>query len=363
MTSKNPAGANKGSVADDHFALEVDIENRCYNIFDLNIKCSTDALKTFHRCSESILERDPELYNIWIDAHRFYSYAIIEVIENELNTLHHKCIYSNLKPLQGFRWLEGLLLVIGSYSKYLEELNDNDHLDALLNLFYSAWITFFIHNRYAILNLSYPSPPPDANNNNNDCIVVDNPEKKVSNVNVHKTDEQIVRHLDKHLPNFDQILNEAIEVGHQLSSKRLPNLEKFEEFYQLWKNPTACHRRKSSADFSLIIERITSDIDLTSSSDETNFSQKKSINWKMMNFTCELRFPLSTARHAQIIYNTIRIDKEPKKTVERIETLDGNVLNVRFEAHEAKFIRVAVESYIEKVNLILRTIQRFDPKR
>ncbi|CAF1292536.1 unnamed protein product [Rotaria socialis] len=82
-----------------------------------------------------------------------------------------------------------------------------------------------------------------------------------------------------------------------------------------------------------------------------------------MNFTCELRFPLSTARHAQIIYNTIRIDKEPKKTVERIETLDGNVLNVRFEAHEAKFIRVAVESYIEKVNLILRTIQRFDPKR
>ncbi|CAF3399345.1 unnamed protein product [Rotaria socialis] len=290
MTSKNPAGANKGSVADDHFALEVDIENRCYNIFDLNIKCSTDALKTFHRCSESILERDPELYNIWIDAHRFYSYAIIEVIENELNTLHHKCIYSNLKPLQGFRWLEGLLLVIGSYSKYLEELNDNDHLDALLNLFYSAWITFFIHNRYAILNLSYPSPPPDANNNNNDCIVVDNPEKKVSNVNVHKTDEQIVRHLDKHLPNFDQILNEAIEVGHQLSSKRLPNLEKFEEFYQLWKNPTACHRRKSSADFSLIIERITSDIDLTSSSDETNFSQKKSINWKMVFYDEFIRY-------------------------------------------------------------------------
>ncbi|CAF2126379.1 unnamed protein product [Rotaria magnacalcarata] len=81
-----------------------------------------------------------------------------------------------------------------------------------------------------------------------------------------------------------------------------------------------------------------------------------------MDFTCELRFPLSTARHAQIIYDTIRIDKEPKKTVERIETLDGNVLNVRFEAHEAKFIRVAVESYIEKINLILRTMQRFDPK-
>ena len=44
------------------------------------------------------------------------------------------------------------------------------------------------------------------------------------------------------------------------------------------------------------------------------------------------------------------------------ETLNDNILNVRFEAEEAKFIRVAVESYIEKMNLILRTIQRFDPQ-
>ena len=82
-----------------------------------------------------------------------------------------------------------------------------------------------------------------------------------------------------------------------------------------------------------------------------------------MNFVCELRFPLKTTCHARIVYNTVRIDKEPKKTVQRIETLDNNILNVRFEAEEAKFIRVAVESYIEKINLILRTIQRFDSSR
>ena len=81
-----------------------------------------------------------------------------------------------------------------------------------------------------------------------------------------------------------------------------------------------------------------------------------------MNFVCELTFPLATARHADIVYNTVRIDKEPKKTVQRVETVDNNVLKVRFEAEEAKFMRVAVESYIEKINLILRTIQRFDPK-
>ena len=165
----------KSPDEDERFALEIDLDNRCYNVFDRNIKCSHDALKTFHRCSESILERDPELYNIWIDDQRFYAHAIVEVIENELSSLHQKCLYSNLKPLQGFRWLEGLLLVIGSYSKYLHELNDHERLNALLNLFYAAWITFFIHNRYAILHLTCPIIETDANNNNHD-----DQEKKVT---------------------------------------------------------------------------------------------------------------------------------------------------------------------------------------
>lgn len=179
MASAAPAVAINPSNKDTPFSLSIDAENRCYHVFDLNIKCSTDALKTFHRCSDAILERDPELHNIWIDDHRFYSHAIIEVIENELSSLHHKCLFSNLKPLQGFRWLEGLCLVIGSYLKYLNEFDDRDRLDALLNLFYAAWITFFIHNRYAILTLTCPAPPPDANNNDDDCIIIDNQEKKV----------------------------------------------------------------------------------------------------------------------------------------------------------------------------------------
>ena len=270
---------------DDPYALPIDNANRCYNIFDRNIKCSTDALKTFHRCSDAILERDPELYNIWIDDHRFYSHAIVEVIENELNSLHHKCLYSSLKPLQGFRWLEGLLLVLGSYSKYLHELNDNERLDAMLNLFYSAWITFFIHNRYAILNLTCPEPSPDANNNNNECLVEDNAEKKITSTNTPKNDKQISRHLNKHLPNFDRIISEVIELGHQLSSKRLPNLEKFDELYQAWKNPSN-KKRKSSGDFSLFIERIAADIDI----DGTDNSPIKSIDWKVVFYDEFLRY-------------------------------------------------------------------------
>lgn len=278
-----PAVASENNA--DLYSLPIDDANRCYNIFDRNIKCSTDALKTFHRCSDAILERDPELYNIWIDDQRFYAHAIVEVIENELNSLHHKCLYSGLKPLQGFRWLEGLLLVLGSYSKYLHELNDNDRLDALLNLFYSAWITFFIHNRYAILNLACPIPSPDANNNNNDCLV----EKKDNSVNTPKTDKQLTRHLNKHLPNFDRIIPEVIELGHQLSSKRLPNLEKFEEFYQAWKNPSG-KKRKSPGDFSLFIERIAADIDLNVDHEQTGNSPIKAIDWKMVFYDEFLRY-------------------------------------------------------------------------
>ena len=151
----------------DRFALEIDMENKSYNIFERNIKCSSEALKIFHRCSDAILERDPELYNVWIDDHRFYSHSIIEVIENELNSLYNKCLQGHIRPLHGFRWLEGLLLLIGSYSKYLKELNNDERLDAVLNLFYAAWITFFIHNRYAILQLTLPMSQPDANNNSN----------------------------------------------------------------------------------------------------------------------------------------------------------------------------------------------------
>jgi hypothetical protein len=112
---------------------------------------------------------------------------------------------------------------------------------------------------------------------------------QISNTNVHKTEEQIVRHLEKHLPNFDRILYEVIELGHQLSSKRLPNLEKFEEFYQLWRNPSAS-TRKSSGDFSLIIQRINSDVELTVSSDEMSISPTKSIDWKMAFYKEFIRY-------------------------------------------------------------------------
>jgi hypothetical protein len=84
-------------------------------------------------------------------------------------------------------------------------------------------------------------------------------------------------------------------------------LEKLEEFHQLWKNPLA-NKRKSSGDFSLLIERITADIDLTFTSDETTFPPIKSIDWKMVFYDEFLRYAdrfyllkkLSTSRRRTI---------------------------------------------------------------
>ena len=96
----------------------------------------------------------------------------------------------------------------------------------------------------------------------------------------HKSDGQISRHLEKHLPNFDRIVDEVIELGHQLTSKRLANLDKLDELHQLWKNPSAMKKRHSSGNFSLLIPRITSDVE----------TAPTSIDWKMVFFDEFIRY-------------------------------------------------------------------------
>lgn len=91
------------------------------------------------------------------------------------------------------------------------------------------------------------------------------------------------------MPNFDRIISEVIDLGHRLASKRLSNLNKFEEFYQQWKYPLA-YKRTSSENFSLIIERITGDVDVIVDGDEQTISPKKSIDWKMAFYDEFIRY-------------------------------------------------------------------------
>ena len=103
-----------------------------------------------------------------------------------------------------------------------------------------------------------------------------------------KNEEQIARHLDKHLPNFSKILEEVVELGHQLASKRLPNLDKLEELYQSWRDPLFHRKRNSSGEFSLIIKRITQPIDLPWPISQNVSSQP--IDWKMVFYDEFLRY-------------------------------------------------------------------------
>jgi len=76
-----------------------------------------------------------------------------------------------------------------------------------------------------------------------------------------------------------------------------------EEFYQLWKNPFANKRKSSGGDFSLIIERITADIDLTYDSNST-----KSINWKMVFYD-------EFIRYADRFYVTKKTSSSKRRTI------------------------------------------------
>ena len=61
-------------------------------------------------------------------------------------------------------------------------------------------------------------------------------------------------------------------------------------------------------DFSLIIERITGDIDLSYNSDEINFSRKTSINWKMVFYD-------EFIRYADRFYSTKKISSSKRRII------------------------------------------------
>ena len=75
----------------------------------------------------------------------------------------------------------------------------------------------------------------------------------------------------------------------------------------------------------------------------------------------ELTVPFPSVRHAKIAYNSLRVDKEPKRGgCSKELSLEGNKLVVHFKAKEARFLRVAVNSFLEFLTLVTETIEQFD---
>lgn len=74
-----------------------------------------------------------------------------------------------------------------------------------------------------------------------------------------------------------------------------------------------------------------------------------------------MRVPFPTEREAEIVYNTLRVDPEPKRSqLVRSLILDGNDLCVTFACDEPTTMRVSVGSFFDLLTLSVKTIQRFD---
>ena len=74
-----------------------------------------------------------------------------------------------------------------------------------------------------------------------------------------------------------------------------------------------------------------------------------------------LEIPFDTERMAEIAYNSLRVDPEPKRSGSNKElTLSGNILCVQFNCAEARTLRVSVGSFLSLLTLVIDTMDQFD---
>lgn len=75
-----------------------------------------------------------------------------------------------------------------------------------------------------------------------------------------------------------------------------------------------------------------------------------------------LSVPFPSRREAQIAYDVLRIDTEPKRSfIEKSFKLIDNQLVVEFNGQQAKNVRVGVTSFFESLILCCETLDQFGP--
>lgn len=79
-------------------------------------------------------------------------------------------------------------------------------------------------------------------------------------------------------------------------------------------------------------------------------------------FQVDLKIPFPSERHAEIAYDVLRIDAEPRRSaVTKTLKLDGQQILVNFSANQAKHVRVGVNSFFEALILCTETMDQFGP--
>lgn len=70
--------------------------------------------------------------------------------------------------------------------------------------------------------------------------------------------------------------------------------------------------------------------------------------------------PFPFERDAQVVYNALRIDPDPKRSgCSKKLSLEGNVLVADFTANQAKHLRVGINSFFDLLLLAIKTVEHF----
>ncbi len=74
----------------------------------------------------------------------------------------------------------------------------------------------------------------------------------------------------------------------------------------------------------------------------------------------ELVVPFSCVEHAQIAYNTLNVDSEPRKDlITKVLSIEQSEIRVVWTASEARILRVSLNSFPDHLNSVVETIQQF----
>jgi len=80
--------------------------------------------------------------------------------------------------------------------------------------------------------------------------------------------------------------------------------------------------------------------------------------------TCSLHVPFPDSRTAEIALSSLQVDKEPPRSnVRRRLSVEGCDLVAEFEGPELKKLRTSMNSFVDHVHLVLRTIEQFDVRQ
>ncbi|CAL8079915.1 unnamed protein product [Orchesella dallaii] len=79
--------------------------------------------------------------------------------------------------------------------------------------------------------------------------------------------------------------------------------------------------------------------------------------------TLHMKIPFNCAREAEIAYNSLRVDSEPKRSqVLRSLSVDGTALVIDLIAPDARQIRLSMNSLLDHVLLVQKVISKFSAK-